>query len=83
MSDTGIARYLRLAVDDRVRRQRLATAVSQAISSGELIVEEARICQPDDFVTDILEFRDCRLAVVVDTQAPDRIAGVLTPFDLL
>jgi hypothetical protein len=80
LSDRGIARYLR--IDDKgERRRRLAQTVEDALGS-DLVAEDAPTCTPDDAIAEILG-RGNRINLVLDSNTPEWLVGVLTPFDLL
>jgi CBS domain-containing protein len=82
VSDSAIARYLRL-VDKSERKRRLAATVEEAVGSGQLALEEPTTCRPLELVTTVLERSASRVALVLDEDQPDHLVGILTPFDLL
>jgi precorrin-8X/cobalt-precorrin-8 methylmutase len=82
LSDLGVAQHLRDATDIE-RRQRLAAPVGEAIRSGGLRTEPASTCHPEDPVSAILTGWDRRISLVLEPGTPQRLCGVITPFDLL
>lgn len=80
LSDRAVARYLRDG-DKAERRRRLALTIAEAVPNG-LVLEDAVACSPDASISDALS-SEHRIVLVVEPSAPDRLIGVLTPFDLL
>ena len=80
VSDYAIADYLRKG--DK-RKERLATTLEKALEEADLELEPAGICHPDASINEILELSSGKPVLVVEAGQPDRLLGIVTPFDLL
>jgi CBS domain-containing protein len=78
VSDYHVAHYLRLGN----RKTRLATTLDAAISDG-LVVEPADTCVADTSVEEALKKSEGKPLIVIDDEYPERLVGIVTPFDFL
>jgi CBS domain-containing protein len=78
VSDYHIAVYLRT----HNRKDRLAKTLEDA-ANEHLTLESAKTCNPDMPINKVLEISEGKPVLVVDQQNPDRLLGIITPFDLL
>lgn len=83
VSDRGLAGFLR-TVNGTERKKRLKMALEQAVEPGiGLQLEAAERCAPDDMVADIASRIGDRPILVLEHDAPTRLLGIVTAFDLL
>ena len=78
VSDYHVAHYLRLGD----RKARLAKTLDAAISDG-LEVEPADTCFADTSVEEALKMSKGKPLIVIDRDHPERLAGIVSPFDFL
>jgi CBS domain-containing protein len=78
VSDYHVAHYLRLGD----RKARLAKTLDAAISD-ELVVEPADTCFTDTSVEEALKMSKGKPLIVIDKEHPERLVGIVAPFDLL
>jgi hypothetical protein len=78
VSDYHVAHYLRLGD----RKARLANTLEAAISEG-LVVDLADTCFADTSVEEALKVSKGKPLIVTDREHPDRMVGIVAPFDLL
>jgi hypothetical protein len=78
VSDYHVAHYLRLGD----RKARLANTLEAAISEG-LVVDLADTCFADTSVEEALKVSKGKPLIVIDREHPDRMVGIVAPFDLL
>ncbi len=85
LSELGLAKYL----NGSQRKTRLCESIECASSAGlELVaVKDDALLQPDMRVSDVLQLAQVQdgpmLWLVVEDQHPERLCGVLTPFELM
>lgn len=78
VSDYRVAHYLRQGD----RKTRLAKTLESAIKEG-LMLEQANTCFVDTGVGEALETSKGKPVLVMDGDRPERLVGIVTPFDLL
>jgi hypothetical protein len=78
ISDYHIAEYLRKGK----RKERLAETLKNAVDD-QLFLEQACMCYPDTPISKVLEISKGKPVLVIDKVQPDRLLGIITPFDLL
>ncbi|MFH1951943.1 MAG: hypothetical protein ABIL06_10035 [Pseudomonadota bacterium] len=78
VSDYHVAHYLRLGD----RKARLAKTLDAAISDG-LEVEPADTCFADTSAKEALKMSKGKPLIVIDREHPDRLVGIVAPFDFL
>ena len=78
VSDFQVAWYVRGCN----RKDRLAGTLEDAIKCG-LSLERAITCSADTPVTEVLDMSAGKLVLVVEGDQPERLLGIVTPFDLL
>lgn len=78
VADYHVAHYLRLGN----RKARLAKTLGAAISEG-LVVEPADTCFADTSVEEALKMSKGKPLIVIDSEHPERLVGIVTPFDFL
>jgi len=78
VSDYHVAHYLRLGN----RKARLAKTLDAAISEG-LVVEPVDTCFADTSVAEALKMSNGKPLIVIDSKHPERLVGIVTPFDFL
>lgn len=83
VSESAVARYLRVAKSRDDRSKRLTNPVSEASEPGGLVLEEAVTVGPEDLLDEILDRIGTRPVVVVDRSSGDTLVGVLTSSDIL
>jgi hypothetical protein len=81
--DYAIARLLRNAPSNAVRKQRLAALISDIAAEKTLELLEAPTVGPETSITDALPFIRERPVLVVDGMHPDVLVGLLTSSDIL
>lgn len=82
VSDLAIASYLKTAANPGDLRSRLTRQLKEALASQDVKLIAPRRCKPGDSVVDMLNNWD-GVPVLVLSQQPGELAGILTPFDLL
>ncbi len=87
VSDFHLASYLRVPDDLRgkKRKERLAKTVREAVSTGELVLEEAASCSSSMTVEEVLPLfsGDGRPLLVYQSTESERLVGIATAYDLL
>jgi CBS domain-containing protein len=78
ISDYHIAEYLRKGN----RKERLAKTLKNAVDD-QLCLEQACTCYPDTPISEVLKKSKGKPVLVIDKVQPDRLLGIVTPFDLL
>jgi CBS-domain-containing membrane protein len=81
--ECSVARYIRGAPSQNVRKNRLATRVGDAFETKELRLLQADTAVPEAPITEILERIGERPILVVDSAHEDELVGVLTSSDVL
>ena len=81
VSDFQVAEYLRS--DPNKRKERLAKTLQDAWDAQELEPESAECCSPDMDIQEALKLSKGRPLIITHTARPDKILGILTPFDVL
>lgn len=85
LSELGLAKYL----NGGERKTRLCESIESASGNGlELVfIEDAALLRPDMLVTDVLQKAQVQegpmLWLVVEDRHPERLCGILTPFELM
>jgi CBS domain-containing protein len=83
VSDYQVALFLRHNVLSRNhRRAKLAMTLEEAVNDG-LILEEVCTCLTNASLDEVLELSKGRPVLVVDGERPERLVGIVTPFDLV
>jgi hypothetical protein len=83
VSDFAVASYLRAALSKNERKKRLGRALREAWADGLSRPEAAVIVAPSDTPQAALDRSGGRPVLVVDSKHPERLLGILTPFDFL
>lgn len=83
ISDYHLAAFLRESTSNADRRRRLAMSVETAIKVGGLLASDAVTCRATETAKSVLERGDHRFLLVVHEQDSSRLAGVITPYDLV
>lgn len=83
ISDYAVATYLRAASGANDRRQRLGQRLEQALASDQIKLVPVTVVSPSQSPHEALSVSEGRPVLVIDAAAPDRLLGILTPFDLL
>lgn len=78
VSDYHVAHYLR----QKDRKARLAKTLESAIKE-DLKLEQADTCFADTSVVETLEMSKGKAVIVIDRERPERLVGIVTPFDFL
>jgi hypothetical protein len=78
VSDYHVAHYLRQGD----RKARLAKTLESAITEG-LVLEQANTCFADTSVVEALKMSEGKPVIVIDSEHPDRLVGIVTSFDFL
>jgi predicted transcriptional regulator len=79
----GVARLLRNAPSNGIRRQRLAALVSVTVAERNLELLEAPTVSPEMSITEVLPLICERPVLVVDRMHTDVLVGLLTSSDIL
>src|SRR2546425_10321270 len=78
ISDYRLAQYLR----EGDRKDRLAKTLKNAVSDV-LVLEQVSTCYSDTPIREVLEISEGKPVLIVERDQPERLLGILTPFDLL
>jgi len=78
VSDYHVAHYLSLGI----RKARLAKTLDAAIAEG-LELEQANECFADTSVAEALGMSKGKPLIVIDREHPERLVGIVSPFDFL
>jgi len=82
ISDYAVTKYLRVS-DKKIRSQRLATRIQQAVSTEQIKLIPCLTCNPDSIADEIVSRFDGKPVLVVDELRPDNPLGIITAFDLM
>jgi hypothetical protein len=82
LSDFAVTKYLRIS-DRKLRKQRLATRIEEAVSSKELKLIPSATCSPDLPAEEMISKFNGTPILVVDEAKPDNLLGIITAFDLM
>lgn len=84
ITDQVIALYLRTPRTPHEHRNiLLARTLAEAMQTGQLVLDPAYLCPPDTAIEVALQDSAGRPILVTLDNAPERLAGILTPFDLM
>ena len=84
LCDTSVMRFLRAAANDKEHRKRLATQLDSAIADKSVVLVPADCCPPHATVDKLLKIMtSLPVLVVQEVDGKPRLAGIVTPFDLL
>ena len=78
-----MAQYLRGAPSPKIRKERLATSVDDAVAAKDLDLVKAETAAPEDLISETLKRIGERPILVVDPAHQVVLAGVLTSSDVL
>jgi CBS domain-containing protein len=81
LTDYQVAKYLRSKPN--AKKILLAKTIEQAILSDELVLLTAETCSQSSLVSDLIPGYSYLPILVIDDIDPDKLIGILTPFDLL
>lgn len=77
----GLRKYLRVATNKQELQNRLIKTLGKAVQNG-LKLCDPHVCRPDTSIQKALE--NCNgLPMLVKSDDPDQLLGILTSFDLL
>lgn len=79
----SVARYLRGAPSQTIRRTRLANPVRDAVAPNELPLLDAETTPPEAAIAEILQHMGERPFLVIDADHGDMLVGVLASSDVL
>jgi hypothetical protein len=86
ISDYAVAKYLRSSPSKNGkdgRKERLANTVEGALTSPDFDLADTRCCHSETTADEALESLAGPPVLIVDRDFPQRLVGILTPFDLL
>lgn len=83
VSDLGIAKYLHDMSNDKPRCERLAASLEQAVKANHELLIPVETCNPDEDIVSVLSNWTGFPVLVVDKTCPQKLRGLITPFDVL
>lgn len=83
VSDLKIAKYLHDTSNGKLRLDRLAAELQQAVKANHIRLIRAKTCNPDQDIVSVLSNCTGFPVLVVDQTHPQKLRGLITPFDVL